>query len=200
MKFISHLDMNRFMIKMVRRSKIPVWYSEGFNPHPYITFALPLSLGFESEYEVMDVRLDDDSFSDEETYNALKKCMPDGIVFFDFGCPQMKTGQIAYASFKITFDEDISNFINLLNDFLSSSVINAEKKTKKGLIKIINLKEYINKFSIDNNGVNLILSAGSNNLNPKLILDTFTTKYNIKLPSYSVTRTMLFDGQMNEFK
>ena len=49
MKFVSHLDMSRFIIKVIRMSKIPVWYSEGFNPHPYITFALPLSLGFESD-------------------------------------------------------------------------------------------------------------------------------------------------------
>ena len=59
MKFISHLDMQRFMIRMIRRSGIPVWYSEGFNPHPYITFALPLSLaemldGFAAETQRAD--------------------------------------------------------------------------------------------------------------------------------------------------
>ncbi len=49
MKFISHLDMNRFMTRMILKSGLPVWYTEGFNPRPYLTFALPLSLGFESE-------------------------------------------------------------------------------------------------------------------------------------------------------
>ena len=62
LKFVSHLDMNRVMIRLLRLSKVPVWYTEGFNRHPYITFALPLSLGFSSEYEVMDFRFDNDSF------------------------------------------------------------------------------------------------------------------------------------------
>ena len=64
LRFVSHLDMNRVMTRILRLSKVPVWYTEGFNPHPYITFALPLSLGFSSEYEVMDFRLDDDNFEE----------------------------------------------------------------------------------------------------------------------------------------
>ena len=65
MRFISHLDMTRFMSRLIRRAGLPVWYTEGFNPHAYFNFALPLSLGFESEYEVMDFRFEDDDFSIE---------------------------------------------------------------------------------------------------------------------------------------
>ena len=43
-KYISHLDLNRFMMRAFRRSGLPIWYTEGFNPHPYATFALALSL------------------------------------------------------------------------------------------------------------------------------------------------------------
>ena len=50
LKYISHLDTNRLMQRTLKRSGLPVWYSEGFNPHIYITFALPLALGLESEY------------------------------------------------------------------------------------------------------------------------------------------------------
>ena len=56
-KFISHLDLTRTMIRAVRRAGIPVWYTEGFNRHPYVTFAAPLSLGFEGLNECMDTRL-----------------------------------------------------------------------------------------------------------------------------------------------
>ena len=49
MKFASHLDMNRLMTRLIRLSNIPIWYTEGFNQHPYITFALPLSLDHLSE-------------------------------------------------------------------------------------------------------------------------------------------------------
>ena len=63
LKFISHLDMNRFMTRVLRRTDIPFWYTEGFNTHLYINFALPLSLGFESDYEIMDLKITDDEYS-----------------------------------------------------------------------------------------------------------------------------------------
>ena len=47
-RYISHLDLNRTMARVLRRAGIPLWYTEGFNKHPYITFAAPLSLGCES--------------------------------------------------------------------------------------------------------------------------------------------------------
>ncbi|MBE6781494.1 MAG: DUF2344 domain-containing protein [Ruminococcaceae bacterium] len=200
MKFISHLDMNRFMIRMVRMSGIPVWYSEGFNPHPYITFALPLSLGFNSNYEVMDIRLNDDDYPLDSVCNNLKKLMPKGIEIFKVDNPVMKAGDVAFAEFRIEFD-DISLYRKEIIEFLSSEKIEAEKKTKKGGVKIINLKEFISEFNVDGNSLILILSAGSNNnLNPKLILDTFDNTRATNLPSYSITRCMLYNSNMECFK
>ena len=45
-KYISHLDLYRFMLRALKRAKLPVWHTEGFNPHVYVTFALPLSLKY----------------------------------------------------------------------------------------------------------------------------------------------------------
>ena len=56
-KYISHLDINRCMQRALKRSGLPVWYTEGFHTHIYVTFALPTPLGFESMYEAMDFRL-----------------------------------------------------------------------------------------------------------------------------------------------
>ena len=42
-KYISHLDIMRCMQRAVVRAGLPVWYTEGFNPHIYLTFSLPLS-------------------------------------------------------------------------------------------------------------------------------------------------------------
>ncbi len=54
--YTSHLDMNRCLTRAVRRANIPLWYTEGFNPHPYITFLLPLPLGQEGRREPLDIR------------------------------------------------------------------------------------------------------------------------------------------------
>ena len=47
-KYISHLDTNRVFSRAFARAKIDLWFTEGFNPHPYMSFSLPLSLGVES--------------------------------------------------------------------------------------------------------------------------------------------------------
>jgi radical SAM-linked protein len=56
-KFISHLDLMRLWHRALRRAKMPLAYSEGFNPHPRISVAAPLALGVTSEAELMDVIL-----------------------------------------------------------------------------------------------------------------------------------------------
>ena len=48
------------MTRVIRRAGIPLWYTEGFNRHPYITFAAPLSLGYEGLRESMDLRLEEE--------------------------------------------------------------------------------------------------------------------------------------------
>ncbi len=79
-KYISHLDLNRCMQRTFKRSGLPVWYTEGFNPHIYITFALPLSLGYESSVEIMDFNMTEE-VSEKETADKLNKAMPEGLKF-----------------------------------------------------------------------------------------------------------------------
>ncbi len=199
MKFISHLDLQRFMIRMIRRSGIPVWYSEGFNPHPYITFALPLSLGFESTYDVMDMRLDDDAFPLDKTLSMLKTVMPEGIELFGIGEPKCKAGKIAFADYEITFDELSSDVSTALSSFLAQEEILTEKRSKKGKMNTVDIAPFIKSFSLNGNVLCLTLAAGANNLNPKLVLEAFENKSGIKLPFMRVVRTMIYDGEGQEF-
>ena len=53
-KYVSHLDFVRVFGRAFRRAELPIAYSEGFNPHPLLTFALPLSVGYTSECELME--------------------------------------------------------------------------------------------------------------------------------------------------
>ena len=200
LKFVSHLDLNRFMIRMVRLSGIPVWYSEGFNPHPYITFALPLSLGFESTYEIMDIRLDDDDYLCEDVLDKLGSKMPNGIKMTACQEPIMKNGEVAYAKFVLDFGSDFATFVDKLKEFMTSRSIIAEKRTKKGGLKTVDLKDMIHSWSFSEHGMVLILAAGgSNNLNPKLLIDTFVEKNGVEIPAYSVTRVGLYNSKMELF-
>ena len=54
-KYVSHLDFVRMFGRALRRAHLPIAYSEGFNPHPLLTFALPLSVGYTSECEIIEL-------------------------------------------------------------------------------------------------------------------------------------------------
>lgn len=91
-KYISHLDLNRTMIRAFRRAGLPIWYTEGFNRHPYVTFAAPLSLGYEGERETMDLRLKED-MDMGELVRRLDAVMPEGLHVYDAAKAVMKPGR-----------------------------------------------------------------------------------------------------------
>ncbi len=203
MRFISHLDMTRFMSRVIRRADLPVWYTEGFNPHLYMTFALPLSLGFESEYEVVDIRLLDDDYDISTLPEKLNAVCPPYIRFFAAAEPIKKAGDVAAAEFVITFDDD-GETKDALNEFLSSNSIAVLKKTKKGDIKELEVADKIKAFSIDTKDGNTVLKitlpAGSTeNLNPELYLTTFFEKSG-RYFCYVVNRTSILDSNGKPFK
>lgn len=203
MKFISHLDMMRFMSRLIRRADLPVWYTEGFNPHLYMTFALPLSLGFESDYEVVDIRLLDDGYPLDTLCEKLNSVCPPYIHFFDAKEPVLKTGDVALAKFVIAFD-DGGEVFEKLNAFLNKDSIKVLKKTKKGGEKEIEIADKIKDFSLEkceeNTVLKITLPAGSvENLNPELFLNKFFEENGEKC-FYSVNRTAIFDGKGNLFK
>lgn len=202
MRFVSHLDMTRFMTRMVRRADIPVWYTEGFHPHLYLTFALPLSLGFESTYEVMDLRLTDDDFPLEEVTAALNRVFPPYVRALHTAEPLLKTGKIAFADFKIFF-EDQGQLKEPLEAFLKLPQILCEKKTKKGGIKQLDLASKIESFELCEKEGNTLLTlrlpaGGEDNVNPTLLLDTFFSTREACV--YRITRTALLDKEKNLFQ
>lgn len=203
MRFISHLDMTRFMARLIRRAQLPVWYTEGFNPHLYMTFALPLSLGFESEYEVVDIRLLDDNYDISTLPEKLNAVCPPYILFFDAAEPVKKAGDVAAAEFSIIFD-DACEIRDALNQFLCRESITVLKKTKKGDIKELEVADKIKEFSVDEKDGNTLLritlpAGSSENLNPELFLNKFFEEYG-KYYCYVINRTAILDLKGKLFK
>lgn len=198
MKFISHLDMTRFMSRLIAKSKIPVWYTEGFNRHIYMNFAVPLSLGFEGLYEILEIRIMDDNFTNEDCLKALNNVAVEGIEFLSVCDQEQNMKDIGFAEFCLCFDECVPNGIE---EFLNSESILCEKKGKKGKIKEIDLIPKINSFKIENNVLTLVLVAGNeDNLNPTLVMDTFFDKSNKEPIFYSVTRTAILNKKLEIFE
>lgn len=197
--YISHLDLNRTMLRAVAASEIDVWYTEGFNPHPFITFALPLSLGITSFRESMDMRL----ISDVETKNIierLNKYLPESIKVFDVSEPVMKSKDIAAAEFKIRFDENVSND---LTTFLNQEHIITDKKTKSG-VKQVDIKQKIIAYDVlkEQEGCSLLLKlpAGNvENIKPALLLESFKTYLGREI-FFEVTKINLYNDKMEVWK
>lgn len=203
LRFISHLDMNRFMNRAVRRAGLPIWYTEGFNPHPYIIFALPLSLGFESTYDAVDLRLTDDELPIDTLCDRLNAVCPEGIHFFSAEEPVRKIAAVTYADFEITF-ADSGALENALCVLLDKDSIICEKKTKKGGIKQIDIKEKLVSAAVDtadgNTRLKLRLPAGSaDNVNPELLIN-YLFENGAEYYCYRVVRTALLDDNMDLFK
>ena len=78
MKYIGHLDFMRFFMKAVRRAGLPIKYTEGFNPHPVMSFALPLGVGVTSGGEYVDMELLT-PFDCDEMIDLLNRQMPEGV-------------------------------------------------------------------------------------------------------------------------
>ena len=77
-RFVSHLDIQRTFQRAFRRANIPLAYSQGFNPHPLLSFATALSLGYTSEAEWFDVKLAQDMCSDAFR-DAVNAVLPGGF-------------------------------------------------------------------------------------------------------------------------
>ncbi|MCI6770898.1 MAG: TIGR03936 family radical SAM-associated protein [Oscillospiraceae bacterium] len=206
-RYISHLDLMRTVTRAIRRSEIPLWYTEGFNPHPYMTFSLPLSLGMESECESMDIKIEG-TVTDGEILGKLKAVMPDGIHVTAVTQPVSDPKEIAYGEFTLDFDGDFDReqAKEAINGILSKDEIIIQKPGKKGhkkVMKEIDLKPLIFDPGITDteNGVRLFvrLPAGSkSNINPSLLADLIGKE--IPESVCLITRKRLLTADLTEFK
>ena len=200
LKFVSHLDMTRFMSRLIAKSQIPIWYTEGFNQHIYMNFALPLSLGYEGYYEVMDFRLIDDDYSLEDCLEAMKKVAPPDIEFFGIAEPKSNMKEIGWADYVLTIDSKDISLLNEIEKFLQQDAIICEKVGKKKKVKEIDLIPKIHSFSICGNELKLRLVAGTeDNLNPSLVMNKFFEQSRSEPLFYSVKRTAILDKKLNVF-
>lgn len=208
LKYISHLDINRAMARALKRAEIPLWYTEGFNPHPYMSFSLPLSLGVESLCESVDLRIVGE-ITNKEIKDRLNKVLPEDLKIIDVYDDFRDNSEIAYSDYVYKFEfKDNDLALEKIKKVLSSDEILALKKGKKGrkrIMKETNIKSFIDKYSISVRGdvivLNIRLLAGvEKNLNPSLLFDTIIRLIDMDFEWKSISRISLLDKDYKEFK
>ena len=144
-KFISHLDLMATMQRALLRSGVELKYSEGFNPHPYMSVALPLPVGCSSECELLDVGLADDRIPD-----IGKITLPEGITITEAYKPSRKFNDIAWVDicWRLYFnDRDDTEIKSRLEQCFSADSIIVSKRTKR-LIKDLDIAPFIKDFKV----------------------------------------------------
>ncbi len=177
-RYISHLDLNRCMARAIRRARLPVWCTEGFNPHPFLTFALPLSLGVTGLNESMDIKMEQMPDPDE-VKKQLNAVLPAGLTVISVAQAEQKPGLIAAADYEVELLEcsvPLAEAMSRTASFFQQETIMARKKNKKGEWRDLDLKPLILQAFLRKKSESLVLSlrlpAGSGeNVNPALLLD-----------------------------
>lgn len=207
-KYISHLDTNRVFSRAFARAKINLWYTQGFNPRPYMSFSLPLSLGVESYCENVDIRIIDD-LTDEEIKARVNDALPLGIRVVDVYDDFMDCHDIVYSDYVYKFEfKDNELALEKIKAVLESDAIMAQKKAKQGkrrVLKETDIKQFIVKYNIsirdDNIILNIRLLAGPDkNLNPTLLFDTIIRLIDMDYEWKSIGRINLLTKDFKEYK
>lgn len=205
-KYTSHLDTMRTLTRAFRRSGLPVWYTQGFNPHLYMTFALPVALGYESLCESVDIRLTQD-IPFEAVTQKLNTALPPGFKAVRAAKPVNEPSAIAYADYDVRLIYEIpvtGSIEQKLESFLALPVIEAQKKTKKGM-KTVDIKPLskVASTKIDGNvmELNLRMAAGIElNINPTLLLKAFYDWSGVLPEGVKIMRTAILDKTGADFE
>ena len=200
-RYISHLDLNRTMIRALRRADIPIWYTEGFNKHPYVTFAAPLSLGYEGERETMDMRLNEE-MPMAEIVSRLDSVMPAGLKILSAAPAVKKANAVDRAVYCVT----VACFAKQIEEFMAQPQILVQKRTKKKTMKEVDLRPVLDKaqpvLTEENGGVVWMLSLPCNSeesVNPSLVMEALKAYLEAEELAFSVRRLAVLDAEGNEF-
>lgn len=188
-KYISHLDLSSVIIRAMKRTKLPIWQTEGYNPRTYVTFMLPLSLGQEGEHEAMDFRMLEDVPTDE-IRDRLNAALPADIRVTEVTVPKDKNTDITAARYRIESSADPDK----LRALCEKEQINIEKRTKKGSA-IVDLKQLMTDVELDGNVLRVTFPAGTTfNINPSLLFEAYAAEYGEKVKRLRIVRTNIYSG------
>jgi len=207
-RYMSHLDLLRTFERSARRAGLPIAFTSGFNPHPKITFAAPLSVGTAGEAEFADLELTED-FTAIAVFNKLSGALPDGLSLTEVRKINRQSPSLMSLVERATYratgklaaplsSEDLQLAIDA---FLALPEIPVRRKNKAGGFKIYDIRPGI--FDISGKLVEDIivieteLKTGSrDNIRMEEVMDAFVAHSKLPLQGkFSISRTGLYRGE-----
>lgn len=193
-KYLGHLDIMRTFQRCFNRAEIRMMYSEGFNPHQKMSFALPLGVGVLSRGEYLDAEVADGQ-DPGSIRDSLNRVCGSGFEILDVreveeGAAKVMAA-VHFASYEITFDREYG--LNV-SRYMDRPEILLTKKTKTGT-REVDLKQAVKEIRQEGPALYLLLESGNeNSIRPELIAeDLFAySGIDLKRDQYQVTRTDLY--------
>lgn len=209
-KYISHLDLMHTMQRAMARCQMPLWFTEGFNQHAYVSVALPLSTGYSGEWELLDFNLMCESVP-INAVEALNAVFPEGlraIEIYPLEDGGMKLRDIAWSRYRITWrfaDGKVpANFVRDVTELFGRDTVEILKRSKRAE-KTVNMREFMRDLTLtEQDGTvvaEVVTAAGNNNMSPEYLTNAIA-QY---LPQYVIAgsayhRMCVYNDKMKPFR
>ena len=149
--WISHLDLMRLFQRAFKRAGLPLTHTQGFNPRPSVSIALPLSVGVESRCELLDFELDGDKVANRIVRGKLNDYLVPGIRVIKVYDNMQKIKHLAYLDTVVTLEYDQGvpeNAVNRISALFAQEEVLVEKKAKSGDILDQNIVPMIKSMEV----------------------------------------------------
>ena len=205
LRYLSHLDWQNTILKVLYRSGLKLNFSKGFNPTPKISLGVALPIFVESITEFIDIEIFDE-LSDEELFKKLSFVMPVDMKLLKLKKIANKEisvdNEAEWAEYEFQPVEkgiyDIKSLLYDINAKISSSdEIVIEKKTKKGVTKKTDIKPSIKSFDLQGEKITAVLKTGQNTDIPALRADKAMEIFFPEI-KFEIKRTKFFDVNLKE--
>lgn len=194
-KYISALDLITCFQRAIRRTDIPIWHTQGFNPHTYVNVNLPLSLGSEGVNESMDIKLTEQTDFDV-VRDKLNAVLPPDIRIIRAALPVKKHTEIEKSVYSVNIVCDYEK----LEEFMKLPAIEVEKKTKKG-ITTLDIKPFTEIKDYERGHFTLIMPSSCDfTLNPSLFFDAFEKYSGEETERLDIVRTGILCKDGTQFE
>ena len=150
--WISHLDLMRVFQRAFKRAGLNRTHTQGYNPRPSVSIALPLSVGGESSCELLDFDLDGDKVANRIVRGKLNDYLVPGIKVIKVYDNGAKLKHLALLDTVVTLEYDASvpaDGVQRLQELFSREEVLVEKKTKAGDIVDQNIVEMIKSMEVE---------------------------------------------------
>lgn len=184
-KYISHLDLMRTFQRAFARAHIPIKHTEGFNPHPFVSIALPLSVGYSSQCEILEFGLLEGTAA-EEVPVRLTAAMPEGIIVHACYPVQRKLKELAGVNYIMNFEypegrpQEAEPAMQELLGRESLVMRKKSNKSKRGFTEV-DLIPLVRSWHLecqsDTMTLDAVLAAQNPGLNPELLRAAFCDAY-----------------------